>query len=162
VVDGTRVFIFGGKGAGGALFNDLWELDTGAWAWRQCISTSAAPSPRLGHSQVAVGGRVVVFGGWDGAVANCELWAYDREALAWSRPRATGLPPTPRQGHVGVLHKAQTNGWVTPDLDPRALSVLVQSFLLGRAVDDVAPSPLEAQAWETVLAAVLDRVLLTG
>jgi hypothetical protein len=104
VVGGTRLFVFGGKGAGGALFNDLWELDAESWAWRQCISTSAPPSPRLGHSQVAVGGRIVVFGGWDGARANNELWAYDRAALAWSRPRATGLPPTPRQGHVGVLH----------------------------------------------------------
>ena len=104
VLGGNRMYIFGGKGAGGALLNDLWELDVEAWAWKQCISTTAPPSPRLGHSQVAVGGRIVVFGGWDGAVANNELWAYDRAALAWSRPRAMGLPPTPRQGHVGVLH----------------------------------------------------------
>ncbi len=77
-----------------------------------------------------------------------------RTALGLEQQRYT-------DAHVGVLREAQANGWVAPGFDPRALSVLVQAFLLGRAVDDVAPSPLEPQAWEAVLAAVLDRVLLT-
>jgi len=77
-----------------------------------------------------------------------------RTALGLEQQRYT-------DAHVGVLREAQANGWVAPNFDARALSVLVQAFLLGRAVDDVAPSPLEPQAWEAVLAAVLDRVLLT-
>ena len=100
----TRMYVFGGKGEAGQLFNDLWELETTTWAWKLCLTTSAPPSPRLGHSMVAVGGKVVVFGGWDGRVANSELWVYDRATLTWNKPKVTGTPPTARQGHVGVLH----------------------------------------------------------
>ncbi len=103
-VMGTKMYIFGGKGDGGQVFNDLWELDVEKWAWKLCITTTAPPSPRLGHCAIAVGGKVVVFGGWDGRVANNELWCYDREALNWSRPKTSGTPPCARQGHVGVLH----------------------------------------------------------
>lgn len=102
-VVGTRVYVFGGRGERGAVFNDLWALDVNTWAWSRLPSSSAPPSPRFGHSLTAVGGRLVVFGGWDGHRANGEIWVFDEGTLSWSRPRVGGTPPRARQGHAGAL-----------------------------------------------------------
>ena len=41
-----RLYIFGGKGADGAVFNDMWCLDVERWAWSQLPSTTAPPPAR--------------------------------------------------------------------------------------------------------------------
>lgn len=91
--------LFGGRAAGGLTLNDLWEVNVEEWRARLLPSSSAPPSPRMGHAAVAVGARLLVFGGWDGeACAAPELWLYDRAAQAWARPRTGGIPPAPRHG----------------------------------------------------------------
>ena len=100
---GATVYVFGGRGERGAVFNDLWALDCEKWEWRQLPSSTAPPSPRFAASLAAVGGRLVAFGGWDGAVPSAELWVYEPGAGAWSRPRVSGAPPRARHGHAAAL-----------------------------------------------------------
>ena len=46
------LYIFGGKGADGMLFNDVWKLDVEKWAWTLMPTTTAPPSPRYDASNL--------------------------------------------------------------------------------------------------------------
>jgi AcrR family transcriptional regulator len=43
---------------------------------------------------------------------------------------------------------AQQKGWLRDDLSPRALAVLFQILIFGRALDDVSAEPIEEEVWE--------------
>lgn len=100
---GNKVYIYGGRGANGAVLTDLWELDIEKWFWKLMISSTAPPPPRFAHTLTAVGGQLLVFGGWDGRVARDDVWVFDRVKGTWSRPRVTGTPPSARAGHAAAL-----------------------------------------------------------
>jgi hypothetical protein len=94
-----KVYVFGGKGENGLLYNDLWVLDVERWTWELLPSTSAPPLPRMGHSLVAVDGRLVVTCGWDSKTGTYgDLWVYSREQFQWTKPKVGGMVPTPRYG----------------------------------------------------------------
>ncbi|CAM9834594.1 unnamed protein product [Choristocarpus tenellus] len=50
------------------VFNDLWSIDlpvTKGSQWRELPVTHEFPPPRIGHSAVAMGDRIILFGGRD-------------------------------------------------------------------------------------------------
>jgi len=98
-----RLYVFGGRGPKGALYNDLWCLDVERWTWERMSSTTAAPTGRFGHSQLTIGSKIVYFGGWDGSHAFNDLWVYDTEAFSWLKPRVGGTPPRARFNHISEL-----------------------------------------------------------
>ncbi|ETV79299.1 hypothetical protein H257_07351 [Aphanomyces astaci] len=101
---GTKMFVFGGKGAKGALYRDMFYLDLETWHWFSVNWTTESPSERFSHSALAVGNKLVIFGGWDGTNKTFkDLWVFDTESFAWIKPKVTGTPPPPRHGHTMVL-----------------------------------------------------------
>jgi len=99
VVVDWSVFVFGGKGEGGVMYNDLWCLSVDTWTWELMPTTSSPPSPRMGHACAAVDGKLVVSLGWD-SQKTCfsDVWVYDRALFSWSRPKVSGLAPRARHG----------------------------------------------------------------
>lgn len=104
-----EIYVFGGRGENGLVYNDLWLLNIERWSWEHLSSTAAPPSPRYGHAAVTVGDRLIVHGGkiGDAEVAQDGVWLYDRSTFAWMRPRCSGIPPSPRQGHCAVFDAGQ-------------------------------------------------------
>lgn len=98
---GSRMFIFGGKGANGAMYNDVFFLDLVEWVWVPVSPLSVGPSPRFFHAAELVGRKIVVHGGWDGDL-DCynDLWIFNTDSFAWMQPRTSGFGPTPRYGHT--------------------------------------------------------------
>lgn len=103
-----KKYIFGGKGEGGLLFNDLWVLDVETWSWSMLpASSSLPPSPRMNASLTPVADKLVAFGGWDGkGVAYGDTWIFDSSTGGWARPPTTGVAPTPRYGHSAAFDEA--------------------------------------------------------
>jgi len=100
VID-TKIYIFGGKGEHGLLYNDLWCLDIEQWTWELLSTTSAPPSPRLGHSMVAVSGKLVVTFGWDSKIDTYnDVWVYSLSQQCWLRPKINGQIPEKRYGAI--------------------------------------------------------------
>ncbi len=107
VAAGTCVYLFGGRGEGGLLYNDLWRLDVEKWTWELLPSTSAPPAPRMGHSLMAIDGKLAVAFGWDGKLTTfADFWVYDPAAVAWSKPRVGGALPPPRYGAACTFAEA--------------------------------------------------------
>lgn len=67
VVEGTRIFVFGGMIEYGKYSNELYELQATKWEWRkmqpEIPDSGPPPCPRLGHSFTMVGDRIFLFGG---------------------------------------------------------------------------------------------------
>lgn len=61
-----------------------------------------------------------------------------------------------------VIREFQKRGWTRPEVDPRALAVLIQSMNLGRIVDDVVDDDhrVEPAAWIALYNDVLDRFFI--
>lgn len=104
---GAYLYLFGGKGAGGALLNDVHELDTNRVSWRTLQTTGERPPGRDGHTATAVEDRMYVFGGASSQGKLNDVRVLDLHTLRWSRPRSVGGPPGPRWGHSATLISQQ-------------------------------------------------------
>lgn len=94
------MFIFGGKGSNGKVFNDVYFLDLIEWIWVPVSTISQGPSPRFNYASDLVGKKIVVHGGWDGVDLFNDLWVFNTDSFAWLQPKTSGFGPTPRFGHT--------------------------------------------------------------
>ncbi|KAG6976039.1 hypothetical protein JG688_00001761 [Phytophthora aleatoria] len=93
-----RMFVFGGRGAQGEAFRDMFFFDLNAMAWLQVQWTTDCPAGRYGHAVASVDDeKMFVFGGWDGKKSMNDLWVFDSTTFTWRRPKCSGKPPSPRQ-----------------------------------------------------------------
>ena len=103
VLAGSRIIIFGGKGAK-SVFRDLHALDPVTMTWYQGPEGGGAPSARFDHSANLVGGtKMIIFGGWNGNDFFNDVYVLDLEIMAWSKPAVSGPAPSPRKGHCSIL-----------------------------------------------------------
>ena len=50
-------------------------------------------------------------------------------------------------------------GWADPSIDPRAFAYMMQSIILGRVFDDIAPTKIEEELWVQIGLRILDAFL---
>jgi N-acetylneuraminic acid mutarotase len=104
---GGKMILFGGYDEA-AYFNDTWAYDPVANTWTELHPAGTVPSPRDGHSMSydPVGGKVILFGGWDGNNDHNDTWAYDPVANAWTELSPAGEVPGERDDHSMVYDSA--------------------------------------------------------
>ncbi|XP_055371993.1 host cell factor 2 isoform X2 [Condylostylus longicornis] len=127
VVDGTRIFVFGGMLEYGKYSNDLYELQATKWEWRKLKphppDNGQPPSPRLGHSFTLIGDKVYLFGGLanesEDPKNNIPKYLNDLYTLEirtsnnngkWEIPTTFGENPTPRESHTSVAYTCKKTG----------------------------------------------------
>lgn len=64
-------------------------------------------------------------------------------------------------GLAQLVRNAQERGWFRSDLDPVAVSVLIQSYTFGRFVNDITPERMRQVDWDFLLNSVIQRTLMT-
>jgi len=125
-----RIYVFGGYGADGVFFNDLWILkvstthaalegdsdsSSGAAnrtadvaslvAWERPLQRGPVPAAREGHSLTLVGRKLVLFGGYtSGGRTAGDVHAFDIDSQDWVRLQIVGALPPPRQAHSAARH----------------------------------------------------------
>ena len=75
--------------------------DAASNVWRT-LPTTGAPSARVAHSGVAINGRAIFFGGFNGTALLATGGRYSRVTDLWS-PTATAGGPTARSGLSAVV-----------------------------------------------------------
>lgn len=112
--------------------------------WLHRISASTQDAARANRRME----RAAIFG----AVAHDpEL----RELLAAEQRRLT-------DSLVDLAAGGQGRGWVSRDVDPYAIAVMVQAYTLGRVVDDVTGQQMDPAAWTTLVGQIVDRIIIAS
>ena len=101
----SRMIVFGGRDASGALLNDVWALSlTGTPTWSQLAPMGTPPSPREEHSAiytVTPTPRMIVYGG----NANREVWNLSLEGpQTWTLETVGGQAPEISARHAAVFN----------------------------------------------------------
>eukprot|EP01137_Pigoraptor_chileana_P033506 Opistho-2@24476 len=101
---GSKLYVFSGgeNGAFAVTDADVHVFDTVSKVWTVATTNGRAPSPRFGHVIAAVGTRLFVHGGMNGAEIFGDLHILDTETLTWSSPTSKGNAPR-RTGHACVV-----------------------------------------------------------
>ncbi len=102
--------IFGGGVTGGGITNDTWDLDLSGdvnGQWMKVIPSGVLPSPRGNNSAVYdPAGRMIAFGGYDGANFTNDTWTLSLGAGAqpvWTKIEFPGPLPAVRYGQTAVF-----------------------------------------------------------
>lgn len=92
--------------------------------------------------------------------------AYRMEALAQGnlRPEFGALLGAEQQrltdAIADLVRDAQAKGLYRPELDPVVVAVFIQSYTIGRAVDDVTPEHMSQDAWNDLINKIIENVLV--
>jgi len=100
VVVGKSIFIFGGSDDKVSPLNDVHRFDTETLTWSTLDVKGNPPSVRSGHTTIAVGNNIFLFGGarWDSRTSQWlsksnELFIFDTVTYTWTKPSTSGRPP---------------------------------------------------------------------
>nr|ACT22760.1 F-box protein [Allium cepa] len=124
-IGGTRhMVLFGGRGSGYEVLNDLWVFDLLGPKWTEIkyensMTNMETPSPRVGHSaNVMIGGKILIYGGEDSQrQRKDDLWILDVNALLsryhnkatlkllWKRVKVKNWAPGYRSFHGSCTDK---------------------------------------------------------
>ncbi|KAF2282977.1 hypothetical protein GH714_043296 [Hevea brasiliensis] len=113
---GKRLFIFGGCGKSSnnndeVYFNDLYILNTETLVWKELHTTGQKLTPRAGHSTVAFGKNLFVFGGFtDAQNLYDDLYMLDVDTGVWTKVMTTGIGPSARFSVAGDCLDPQMGG----------------------------------------------------
>ncbi|XP_022720144.1 acyl-CoA-binding domain-containing protein 4-like isoform X2 [Durio zibethinus] len=103
LISEDKVVIFGGSGEGEANYlNDLHVLDLRTMRWSSPQVRGHIPVPRDSHSAVAIGNKLVVYGGDCGDRYHGDVDMFDMDTSTWSRLAVQGSLPGVRAGHAAV------------------------------------------------------------
>ncbi|KRF85470.1 host cell factor isoform X2 [Drosophila virilis] len=157
VVEGTRMFVFGGMIEYGKYSNELYELQATKWEWRKMYPESPdnglSPCPRLGHSFTMVGDKIFLFGGLanesDDPKNNIpkylnDLYILDTRGVhshngKWIIPKTFGDSPPPRESHTGISFTSKDTG---------KLNLLVYGGMSGCRLGDLWLLETDSMTWE--------------
>ncbi|CAN6581833.1 unnamed protein product [Malus baccata var. baccata] len=103
LVGDDKLVIFGGSGEGkGNYLNDLHVLDLNTMRWTSPEVKGDVPAPRDSHSTIAMGKKLLVYGGDRGDRYYGGVDMLDMNTLTWSRLAVQGSSPGARAGHAAV------------------------------------------------------------
>lgn len=109
---GDQIFVWGGHD-GKKMLSDLYVLNVAqrpfVWTQVQPANPSIATA-RAGHTAVAWGKYMVVYGGGDGTSILTDLFFLDTEESAWMTPkRPLGMSPSSRCAHAAAVLPGAAN-----------------------------------------------------
>jgi AcrR family transcriptional regulator len=58
-----------------------------------------------------------------------------------------------------LFREVRNRGWGNPDLDPTTVSVLIQSYTMGKIVNDYADTPMDPDKWIFLIDTLLEKVI---
>ncbi|KAJ1417179.1 Kelch-type beta propeller [Sesbania bispinosa] len=103
LVSDERLVIFGGSGEGnGNYLNDLHILDLPTMRWTSPELKGDFPVPRDSHSTLAIGNKLIVYGGDSADQYHGNVHVLDMSTMTWSRLTVQGSSPGVRAGHAAV------------------------------------------------------------
>ena len=97
-VGATKIYYYGGYGIRYGYSNDTFVLDTALLSWSRPYINGSPPMARVGHSAIAVGALIYIYGGAANEKIFRDLHVLDTTSMSWVEPPTSGLPPVAAVG----------------------------------------------------------------
>jgi hypothetical protein len=107
--EGRILYLFGGSALDVGAVSDLWALSIGTdaalaeYSWTKVSTSGPVPPRRYGHSAIAWGSKLVVFGGQDDARQFNDAWVFNTTSMEWAELTTKGAAPSTRTRHTATL-----------------------------------------------------------
>eukprot|EP00064_Thunnus_orientalis_P006896 superscaffoldBa00000739_g6915 len=101
-----KLYLFGGVSRHDATecLPGVYSFDIVSLTW-ECLTTGGVTLKTLGHSSVAVGDNIYVYGGMLEGNPTDDLMVFNTAKMKWKVPLYVGIPPARRHGHTAfILH----------------------------------------------------------
>ena len=86
-------------------------------------------------------------------------------AACFDNPRMAKAMGEETQRHTDaladIIHEVQNRGFVRTDVDPKAIAVFIQSYTLGKMVNDYNPTGVDDQTWVELISTMAVRTFVT-
>ncbi|XP_065879355.1 uncharacterized protein [Euphorbia lathyris] len=107
----NKIIVIGGEDGHDYYLSDVHILDAETLVWKELSTTGQKLSPRAGHSTVAFGKNLFVFGGFtDAQNLYDDLYMLDIDTGVWTKIITTGIGPSARFSVAGDCLDPQMGG----------------------------------------------------
>lgn len=105
VGDCGPAYLIGGANREGLSFGDVHRFDFDTCSWTLVKPSCSSFAPRSGHSAVAIGHDIYVFGGMDAMESEIynDVHVFNTRTSTWRQPEVEGDVPNPRNAHAAIL-----------------------------------------------------------
>lgn len=102
----NKIIVIGGEDTQNYYLSDVHMLDTDTLTWTKLVTTGELLPPRAGHTTIALGKYLFVFGGFtDAEDLYDDLYMFDLETFNWTKVTTLGVGPSARFSMAGgTLH----------------------------------------------------------
>uniref|UniRef100_A0A2C9UK58 Uncharacterized protein n=1 Tax=Manihot esculenta TaxID=3983 RepID=A0A2C9UK58_MANES len=106
-----KIIVIGGEDGRDYYLSDVHILDAETLVWKELNTTGQRLPPRAGHSTVAFGNNLLVFGGFtDAQNLYDDLYMLDVDTGVWTKVMTTGIGPSARFSVAGDCLDPQMGG----------------------------------------------------
>ncbi|KAF5792633.1 putative galactose oxidase/kelch, beta-propeller, kelch-type beta propeller [Helianthus annuus] len=107
----NKIIVIGGEDTQNYYMSDVQMLDTDTLTWTKLITNGELLPPRAGHTTVALGKNLLVFGGFtDAEDLYDDLYMFDLETFRWTKVITLGVGPSARFSMAGSTLHPQHGG----------------------------------------------------
>ncbi|XP_076902562.1 uncharacterized protein LOC143557357 [Bidens hawaiensis] len=102
----NKIIVIGGEDTQNYYLSDVQMLDTDTLTWTKLVTNGEPLPPRAGHTTIALGKNLFVFGGFtDAEDLFDDLYMFDLETFKWTKIMTVGVGPSARFSMAGsTLH----------------------------------------------------------
>ncbi|PWA99830.1 galactose oxidase/kelch, beta-propeller [Artemisia annua] len=102
----NKIIVIGGEDTQNYYLSDVHMLDTDTLTWTKLVTNGELLPPRAGHTTIALGKYLFVFGGFtDDEDLYDDLYMFDLETFKWTKVTTLGVGPSARFSMAGgTLH----------------------------------------------------------
>ena len=99
----TNLIIFGGCDLNAKCYNDLYFFNMETYEWTLIENKGIIPSPRMGHSAVLYGTKMIIYGGESNDGYKDDMFEFDIEKKEWKKIEYYSKISTARTNHGTVI-----------------------------------------------------------
>ncbi|KAK9054443.1 hypothetical protein SSX86_025521 [Deinandra increscens subsp. villosa] len=107
----NKIIVIGGEDTQNYYLSDIQMLDTDTLTWTKLVTNGEMLPPRAGHTTIALGKNLFVFGGFtDAEDLYDDLYMFDLESFKWTKVMTVGVGPSARFSMAGSTLHPQHGG----------------------------------------------------
>lgn len=96
-------------------------------------------------------------------IRSMRVWTLGQTTVRPSFQKLLGIEQARlTQGLADLVIFAQEKGWYRPELDPHVVAVFIQSYSIGKYVDDITEAQMDDAKWDLLIDSVIETLFVSA